>query len=485
MSIVDTVKNAFTLGRMGQPVAEVQSLSALLLRDQSDEEAARLKAIAARWDAYYGNAPKPLKVKDGDADDNRRLNFAGRIVDKGVSFLFGQDIDFAVSGGRDSAGNGQEEGDTESPEDAWLEACWGANAGMTLLAELAVNGGVAGDAYLMIVPADESKYGHPYPRLLLLDPATVSATWDPCDYKLVQQWVLRWTALDPVAKKICLYRKLITRAPDFASWLITDQMSRNDGRDWDTLGEAALWPYSWSPLFHCQNLPAPNQFYGVSDLEDDVLEAAGGVNFTASNTGRILRLHAHPKTWGRGINATEISMGIDKAVIFKGESAHLENLEMKTDLGSSLLYYDKMKSALHAVARTPEVTAETVAGLGTLSGVALKLLFSPLLDKTATKQRLYGDMLRDLSQRLLEYAGMPNCKVALTWPDPLPGDPVAERQALTMDEALGVSQHTILEKLGYDAEAEQAQKKKEQKDLGDTLLAGFDKGQSAGGGQPE
>ena len=486
MSFVDTIKNAFVAGRQGQPVDQVSALTAMLLRDSSDADNQRAKEIAARWDAYYGNAPKPLKVKTGDTDDNIRLNYSGRVVDEGVSFLFGQDIDFAVSDGKDDAANSvtSDDGDEQpeaNPADDWLEACWDANAGMTLLSELAINGGVSGHAFLMVLPADEALNDHAYPRLMLLDPATVSATWDGSDYKRVLQWLIRWTAPDPDTQKPVQYRKLISRQNNNTNlpktWSIADQISRNDGRTWDSVAPPIIWPYSWSPVFHCQNLPAPNQFYGTSDLEDDVLEAGNAINFSTSNTGRILRFHSHPKTWGRGIGAQEVPMGVDKVTLLKGENAELHNLEMLSDLSSSLEFGDRLLKAFHAIARIPEIATGQLENLGQLSGLALKVLYGPLIRKNRVKQRLYGDMLRDLSQRLLEMSGFPGQKVTITWPDPLPSDPVADRAALTADEQLGVSQRTILEKLGYDAQAEQKQKAKEQKDLGDTLLGQFDRGQ--------
>ena len=35
-------------------------------------------------------------------------------------------------------------------------------------------------------------------------------------------------------------------------------------------------------------------------------------------------------------------------------------------------------------------------------------------------------MLCDLPQRLLEMSNFPGCKVTITWPDPLPSDPVTD-----------------------------------------------------------
>lgn len=93
------------------------SLLDLLGRD----EQSRVEIMRKRWEAYYGKLPPALKVKPGAADDNIRLNYARMIVDKGVSFLFGQEVGFELS-------------ETEETEaEQWLDAVWARNRKMTLL----------------------------------------------------------------------------------------------------------------------------------------------------------------------------------------------------------------------------------------------------------------------------------------------------------------------------------------------------------------
>ena len=59
----------------------------------------RLLRIQQAWLAYYGKLPKPLKVKPGQQDDNIRLSYGRLIVDKGVSFLFGDELDMDANSG--------------------------------------------------------------------------------------------------------------------------------------------------------------------------------------------------------------------------------------------------------------------------------------------------------------------------------------------------------------------------------------------------
>jgi hypothetical protein len=124
----------------------------------------------------------------------------------------------------------------------------------------------------------------------------------------------------------------------------------------------AVWMYDFSPIVDCQNLPAPGEFWGQSDLEDDVLEIVRAINFIASNTARIIRFHAHPKTWGRGFMAKDLRIGVDETIVLPGENAELHNLEMQSDLASSLRYLDMLRQALHEISRVPEVSRKSGTG---------------------------------------------------------------------------------------------------------------------------
>lgn len=198
----------------------------------------------------------------------------------------------------------------------------------------------------------------------------------------------------------------------------------------------------------------------------------------ASNTARIIRFNAHPKTWGRGFTAKDLRIGVDETIILPGENAELRNLEMQSDLASSLRYLDMLRQALHEISRVPEVATGNLDRAGSLSGVALQILYQPLLEKTNTKRLLYGDMLIELNRRLLAMGGFgKELRTALHWQEVLPQDPMQERQAALIDMQLGVSQDTLLRRLGYDPDLERQKREVGGNVLGEQILAAFDRGQ--------
>src|SRR5262249_34290852 len=153
-----------------------------------------------------------------------------------------------------------------------------------------------------------------------------------------------------------------------------DQRNDPDGDadDWITINTID-WPYAWPPIHHCQNMPAPNEFWGVSDVEDDLLDLNARINFLMSNAAKIVHFHGHPKTWGTGFDANEVEVGIDDTLILP-DQATLQSLEMSGgELALDL--YAKLREAVHEQARTPEIATGKLEGIGQLSGLALMILF--------------------------------------------------------------------------------------------------------------
>lgn len=424
------------------------------------EEIARANQIAQRWRIYHGEHKKPLRVRAGQPDDNVIINYCRVIVDKGVSFLFGQEPQFEL----DETGR--------TPAEEWLEGCWTANRKATFLQRLALSGAIGGHAFVKIVPAPAPGR---YPRLVILDPATVSVSWEPDDIEQVVSYRIQYPAVDPATGKPVVVRQRIER--DGAAWRIVDQRSAPDSREWVTLSEA-VWPHPWPPVVDCQNLPCPHEYWGISDLEDDVIQLNRAVNFVLSNLARIIRHHAHPKTWGKGFTANQLNIAVDETIVLPSADAELHNLEMVSDLSSSISVYERLREALHEVARVPEVATGKLDRAGALSGVALKILYQPLIEKTESKRRTYGDLLVEVNRRLLALGGFGDeNRTLIHWPELLPVDARMEAETALLHQQLGASADTLLQRLGFDPDVERAKREAGGRQLAEGLLTAFDRGE--------
>lgn len=463
----------------------------------SEEERLRLEAIANRWKAFHGDTKKPLRVRAGGPDDNVRLPLAGPIVRKGVSFLFGQPPAFSVQ----SLAAAQAEGEQREADAAQLEAqveaaqqhldaVWKANRKASLLKKLALNGAVAGHVFVKIVP---DQPGLEVPRLVALDPSTCAVTWNDEDVEDAWRYTISWNAVSREPGLLSrlrsrMRRQLIERNDAGTAWLVVNQESTSSSGGWRTIGSPLLWPHPFGPIVDWQHLPVPNVYYGLSDLEDDLLELLQAASFTASNVARILRLYAHPRTWAKGLTAGQVAqldISPDRVVALPNPDAELHNLEMTSDLTSSLAFYQELRQLIHERSARPEVASGKLENAGSLSGVALAILYGPLLEDTEDKQTTYGEGLDDLNRRLLELAGFEDLDVMTEWPDVLPADPVAEGQALMQDQALGVSKETLLAKRGYDPEEEKERREEEASDALESAQAAFDRGAGEQGQGPE
>src|SRR5204863_7425901 len=93
----------------------------------------------------------------------------------------------------------------------------------------------------------------------------------------------------------------------------------------------------------------------------------------------------------------------------------------------------KVKEALHEIARVPEVSVGKVDSIGALSGVALEILYQPLMELTAVKQMTYGPLLEEVNRRALWIGGRGrDVEVKNQWPALLPGDLKLEGEVADM-----------------------------------------------------
>lgn len=420
--------------------------------------------IHRAFQMYRGDQPKPLRVLPGEPDDNIRLNLAGLVVDTGVDALFGQDIRVEMR-----------DGDTVNEDSTdWLYGVYEANREMLLWQGAATNGAVAGNSAIRILPAPEGSPPGTLPRLLVVDPEMLRVVWSPDDVGMVEAYVLQWAMLDDAGRE---YGKRQVIHRDGAQWLIVDQESRERiGGQWVTIAETP-WRFSWPPIADCQNLPEPNAYWGRPDLTDDVVETQLAINRVMSNAARVQRIHGHPKVVAKGVGEGDLDVGPDEAIVLPDPESEVSLLEPKATVSDHIELFNTVKSALHEISRVPAITAGNLQGIGDLSGLALKILYGPLVRKTEVKRRLYGGMIESLSSRLCELGGFgPDLYAEIRWPEIIPDDPLMEATAAEALQRAGVSQATSLSQIGYDPDAEAERRESEQTNIGAALLTAFDRG---------
>jgi hypothetical protein len=436
--------------------------------------------IIRRREYRMGIQKRFIRVRSNQADDNLVVNYTGLLLNRSVSRLFDQGIEF-------------EYGDA-SAQQTYIDGVYKANLKPILLHKMGMYGGESGMVFNKIVT------GGLFTRLVPLDPAFMSIDTDPDDLDKVIRYTIQYKTVGLDGKEIS--KKETTDADNFAisigadgqetiiatdnpvinSWIIRNYEAGVDtGGKWELIKQT-LWNYDFPPIIHWQNMPQVGEIWGLPDITDDVIELQDRYNFIASNVSKVIRLFAHPQRWGKMLGEKkDITMGPDDMPSYNDPLAEVNQLPPLSDLPGATGFMEALRRSLFDITRTVDLSSFSDK-LGALTNFGLHVLYQDELSKTNTKRELYGDGLKEINRRLLILANIEPVECELVWPNPLPGNEVEEQSILMKDQQAGIiSQETLYDKRGYkDWEAEktriddeQAANEQAQGDLGTFFLNKF------------
>ena len=435
----------------------------------TDEDRKRQHLIADAWKAYNGMLDKPLERMPGQPDDNVMSNRCQPIVDKGIDFLFGKEVDISLDEG--------------APKKAqqFLDDVWGdKEQRLPLLQRWGMNGAMSGQAYLRIVPDNKGHY-----RLVGVDPSTVFVQTAPQDCETVLRFAIEYGCEEyrngrPVK---VFYREEISRIdPDGdASQMMPDdddtwqiqhwtQVAQNNfqpkNTGWTPAGPPILWPYPFAPLFSNQNLPKPNDFWGTADITPDLVEVNKALNLVQSNISRVNKLYGQPIVYATGVSESSLDIRPGRITVLPPTpESKMGAVPITSDLTNALKFSDNLRSDMDEQSAVPGVATGRIASIpsGRMSGIAIELLFMPLLTKTEKKRCLYGKTIIDVCKALLTLNNMPSdFDITISWQYPLPVNDLEDVQAAVMKLQAGVSKTEIMRELGYDPDEQFALSQTEQ-----------------------
>jgi len=257
--------------------------------------------------------------------------------------------------------------------------------------------------------------------------------FDPEDSERILGYVQTWHGVDQITSKVYSYRDIylcnFNAAKEPLNWTIIRETAV-EGDTWRERQRPEFWPYATGPIFQCQNLLNPNCVWGMSDIEPDILSVNHAINFAASNINRILRYRAHPKLIGKGFQASQVDLSVDGVVVLPSKDSDMYKIEELQSLEDALSYLNMLKDSWDEQTRIPGIARGKVEDVGTLSGVALRILYGPLMEKTAVKRLLYGDMLTKLCRFLLEMEfgeSAAQKEIEVKWGNAMPSDEKGEK----------------------------------------------------------
>lgn len=433
----------------------------------TEEDKARVKRIRDAWKAYEGKLDKPLEPMEDEPDDNVLTNRMQAVVDRGVEFLFGKELEISC--------------EEDAPDEAQecIDSTWGEKeARIPLLMKLEMNGANAGQGFLRTVKHKDGSL-----RIVPIDPSIVYVQHALQDCEMVTLYCLEYCETQRAAGKSnpekIFYREEISLVdPDEmynparwfdqqanvgVSWEIQHWSRIGDKGNWTPAGEPIAWPYAFPPIFSCQNLPKSNDYWGYPDVTPDLVGVNNALNLVQSNINRSEKIYGNPFLWAKGMGASIIDVKPGKVTGLPPEG-EMGAVEITTDVGNALQFAANLRSDIDEQSAVPGVATGRIADIprGNISGIALALLFMPLMKKTDKKRCLYGKLILDVSKAILVLNNMSSSiKLTLNWQNPLPNDDLASWQTAALQKAAGVSDRTILEERGLDADEEAERNKAE------------------------
>jgi hypothetical protein len=390
-----------------------------------NEHRARQQRHHQNWRYYDGDHRPHLKTDDGD--DNVTLNLCRQVIDRTIAFLV---PDFPLL---------EIDEVEETARESWLRQAWQANQDAVLLGALALNGALDGHIYARVIPAE------PNPRIVPLNSAHVIVFWDADDFEKVRWYELRWQ----VGRTT--YRQDVVYEDD--RWLIRD--FRLKGSRWELLDEV-IWPYALGPIVDWQHQKHPVEYYGRDELPHAHLNDL--INKVASDTARILRFHAYPRTIGTGFEATNVqASGIDDFWVIPEKEAHVFNLEMQSDLSASLRFLQLLTDNFLAESRVTMLNGDPQHFKG-VTNLGVRVAYLDQIAKTEMLRRQYSIGLQAISRRLLMLGGHDHdVNVRVHWGEALPVDRREAVELVAKQIELGLlSPQTASAQLGLDWQTERA-----------------------------
>ncbi|MCP9496098.1 MAG: phage portal protein [Pyrinomonadaceae bacterium MAG19_C2-C3] len=424
--------------------------------------ATRHATVSRALNFYNGLVPPALRVKVGEPDDNVYINYAEIVVDKGVEFLFGEPLKISV--GTDEDARGEE----------YLERVYSQAQRDEEFQEMAQDGATSGDAYLEIsIGADGT------PRVSVGDPNHYEIETFPHDVSRVMCFRCVYPVTDATTGKEVLFKKETTRADDGLSWTIRRFHSFDGGNSYSAIDGGLNWNRPFAPVYHAKNLPNPKVAYGKPDLTEPVLKLIAYISRLDSMCGKTVRVHSSPKPYAKGLKKQDLEWGTDGMLFLKGSTKDVDTeiglLEMKGDLAGALSLRRVLREGLAEMTGVPEIASGKLDGVGNLSGLALRILYAPLIAKTRKKQLRYGRMIRECIEALMQIGGITG-EVKLHWADALPGDEKEKVEVAEGKLRVGFSKQTVIASLGGDPTHEQEQRETDAGQTGRALVDALERG---------
>lgn len=410
---------------------------------------------------YMGIQPEQLEEIDPDSEvdepnDNTIINMVRMTADRTTTFLFPEipkiDLD-------------PDEVD-ETDREAWVRKAFEDNGGLAFFVKWALRGFLAGHTFIRVTPPTK-KNG--YPRMVLLDPLSVTVFWKVDDVAEVLWYEVRYhvgsvrwimdIVNDPDNERWLIYRYADAAPRDEMSLgvpthhgdentLITDIYTNTGFK----LVETEVWPTDLCPIQETPHLPHPNDYYGMGEATLNELQDT--INRIWSMVNRIVRLNSDPKDVILGADVDEVQDG-GNIITVPAPGAKVQRLEMRGDLSATQDTAQKLIETYLAISRVVLLKGEA-KDLQRVTNASVRTLFIDAIAKNSVLQSSYGRTIKQLVRLLVQMSTMSGRseaieEVKVSWGSALPLDMTEVANVANVMVTMGaMSKRTAANTAGLD-----------------------------------
>jgi len=362
------------------------SISPLGLVELADEEfevhGPRLNRYSLNWAMYLGHH---WSYRREQGEMQISLNYYRAFIDYISRFTFGNGVHFRSPKA------------TEAIVPDRLERVWEVdNNKQAVLYEMSQLGGITGDCFVKVAyeEAWEDSIGRFHPgrvRILPLNSAFAFPEFHPHDrtrlLRFKQKYRFWGTSLEGT-RQVFTYTEILT--DDIIEEYINDELI--DSRP-NPLGQI--------PVVHIPNIPVSGSPWGLSDAQD-IVSINRSYNEIATDVADIINYHAAPVTIITGAKPANLEKGAKKVWGGLPKDAQVFNLEGgAAGLDGAMQYMEMLKRSMHELMNVPETALGQMQPISNTSGVALSILFQPLMNRWHQKTAQYGKGLERINELVL------------------------------------------------------------------------------------
>jgi hypothetical protein len=324
-----------------------------------------------------------------------------------INFTFGQGVQFASPK------------PTEAIIPDLLKRVWEVdNNKANLMWEIGQQGAVSGDCFIKVAyeEAHEDTIGRFHPgrvRVLPLNSSFCFPEFHPHDRDRLIRFKLKYrfwgTSLEGT-RQVFTYTEIIT--DDRIEEYVNDELI--DSRE---------NPMGTIPVVHIPNTRIAGSPWGLSDC-NDILSLNRHYNEVSTDIADIINYHSAPVTIVSGAKASTLEKGANKVWGIPNKDAKVYNLEGGgTGLAGAMTYIEGIKRSMHEMVGVPESALGQMQPISNTSGVALSIMYQPLMNKWRQKTALYAKGLERVNELIILLIAIKEPEM-LVWQET---DPVALR----------------------------------------------------------